>query len=133
MLNVSESKKKKCQDILSSTDTAFNKFRRIFDIYKSEIVGTELYYAALGLVDSDKIVDTVAEEFVKSAVSSTREASDEVHNMDLYQEYKPWLKVGTCAKCGGDIEVDTSKILTSYPPKYRCTCKKCGNITYLEV
>lgn len=131
MLNISESKRKKCQDILSSTDTAFNKFCRIFDIYKSEILGTELYYAALGLIDSDRKVDTG--EFVKSAVSSTKRASDEVHNMKLYQEYEPWLKVGTCAKCGGDIEVDTSKILTSYPPKYRCTCKKCGNITYLEV
>lgn len=62
MLNILESKKKKCQEILASNDTAFNKFRKIFEIYKSEIIGTELYYAALGLIDSDKIVVNVIDE-----------------------------------------------------------------------
>ncbi len=133
-MNISESEKKKCQEILVSNDTAFNKFRKIFEIYKLEIVGTELYYAALGLIDSDKIVYNDTAEDVKNVISGTEMSSDESPNMELYQEYKPRVKVGTCPKCGEDIEVDTSKILTSYPPNFRYTCKKCGNnITYLEV
>ena len=113
-MNISESEKKKCQEILASNDTAFNKFRKIFEIYKSQIVGTELYYAALGLIDSDKIVDTVIDN-----------ASDQ-----LYTGVKAdWPIVGRCEICGGDIRKDTSLILTSDPPKWRYVCSKCGRVT----
>ena len=116
MLNISESKREKCQDILSSRDTAFNKFRKIFEIYKSEIVGTELYYAALGLIDSDKTVDNVVDW-----------ESDQ-----LYAGVKSdWPIVGKCEICGGDIREDTSAILLSNPPKSRCVCSKCGNVSYI--
>lgn len=116
MLNISESKKKKCPEILASNDTAFNKFRKIFEIYKSQIVGTELYYAALGLIDSDKIVDTAIDE-----------ESDQ-----LYAGVKPdWPIVGKCEICGGDIRRDTSVLLSSNPPKSIGMCSKCGSVTYV--
>ena len=35
-----------------------------------------------------------------------------------------------CPKCGGDLEVDTTMVLTSYPPKYSCKCRECGYVTY---
>lgn len=115
MLNISESKKKKCQEILASNDTAFNKFRKIFEIYKSQLVGTELYYAALGLIDSDKIVVNVIDE-----------ASDQLHAGVKYD----WPIVGKCEICGGDIRKDTSLLLTSDPPKCRYVCSKCGRVTH---
>ena len=34
-----------------------------------------------------------------------------------------------CKVCGEDaVEVDFTTILTSLPPQYRTTCKKCGHI-----
>lgn len=35
-----------------------------------------------------------------------------------------------CPKCGGDLEVDTTMVLTTYPPKYSCKCRECGDVTY---
>lgn len=35
-----------------------------------------------------------------------------------------------CKKCGGEVEIDFTKVLTSDPPKYSAKCKDCGNITY---
>ena len=35
-----------------------------------------------------------------------------------------------CRKCGGELEIDFTKVLTSDPPKYEAKCKNCGNITY---
>ena len=34
----------------------------------------------------------------------------------------------TCPKCGGVADVDTSMILTSFPPQYRCKCRECGHV-----
>ena len=36
-----------------------------------------------------------------------------------------------CRKCGGEVEIDFTKILTSLPEKYEAKCKDCGYITYL--
>lgn len=36
----------------------------------------------------------------------------------------------TCPNCGKQADVDTSKVLTSYPPKYRAVCPHCGEVFY---
>lgn len=36
-----------------------------------------------------------------------------------------------CPKCGSECEVDTSMILTSYPPKYQAFCKNCNEVFYI--
>ena len=33
-----------------------------------------------------------------------------------------------CPKCGGIALVDTSMVLTSLPPQYRCVCTSCGHV-----
>ena len=35
-----------------------------------------------------------------------------------------------CKSCGGFIEYDKSIVLPSEPPKYKGTCKSCGEICY---
>lgn len=39
--------------------------------------------------------------------------------------YKP-VKPIKCPNCGEIVQVDTSMILTSYPPQYKWECPKCG-------
>lgn len=39
--------------------------------------------------------------------------------------YKP-VKPIRCPNCGEIVQVDASKILTSYPPQYKWKCLKCG-------
>lgn len=39
--------------------------------------------------------------------------------------YKPAESI-KCPDCGEIVKVDTSKILTSYPPQYKWECPKCG-------
>lgn len=34
-----------------------------------------------------------------------------------------------CPKCGGELEVNTTMVLTTYPPQYSCKCRECGEIT----
>ena len=35
-----------------------------------------------------------------------------------------------CQECGEKMIIDRSAMLTSLPPRYTCTCPKCGNIQY---
>jgi hypothetical protein len=35
--------------------------------------------------------------------------------------------------CGGDIQIDKTRILLSFPSKYKCMCKSCGNVSYISV
>ena len=35
-----------------------------------------------------------------------------------------------CQECGGKMSIDRSKVLLSDPPRYTCTCPKCGNVQY---
>ena len=35
-----------------------------------------------------------------------------------------------CPKCGGEAVVNRSMVLTSYPPRYKAVCIKCGEISY---
>lgn len=45
-----------------------------------------------------------------------------------YLEYTTNLKITDieCPKCGNKIYVDTTTVLTSYPPQQRYTCLGCG-------
>ena len=38
-----------------------------------------------------------------------------------------------CKKCGKELKVDSSKILTSNPPKYEGKCEHCKEISYYEL
>lgn len=38
-----------------------------------------------------------------------------------------------CKKCGSTIEIDTSLVLTSNPPKYKGECKSCNTKDYFLV
>lgn len=38
----------------------------------------------------------------------------------------------TCSRCGGELCVDNSRILTSFPPKKIATCLTCGHTEYIE-
>lgn len=35
--------------------------------------------------------------------------------------------------CGGEIQIDKTRISVSFPSKYKCMCKSCGNISYISV
>ena len=37
-----------------------------------------------------------------------------------------------CAVCGNIMSLDTSMVLTSYPPKYKCWCDKCNHVNYIN-
>lgn len=37
-----------------------------------------------------------------------------------------------CEKCGEAMSLDTSIVLTSYPPMYKCFCEKCKNVDYID-
>lgn len=57
-------------------------------------------------------------------------ASGQVATTALYYrnvEPKAFCK---CGKCGRMAEVDTSMVLTSYPPQYNYYCKHCGTYGY---
>lgn len=38
-----------------------------------------------------------------------------------------------CKKCGKELKIDSSKILTSNPPKYEGKCEHCKEISYYEL
>lgn len=69
------------------------------------------------MFDMDK-VQSRKEEVVKSNF-------DNLLNNDIGQFYPKTV----CEKCGSaNVEVDLNKVLTSYPPQYSYTCKKCGHV-----
>lgn len=35
-----------------------------------------------------------------------------------------------CKECGGFVEYDTSRVLTSAPPQYKGVCSDCGEVRY---
>ena len=41
------------------------------------------------------------------------------------------VKIPKC-ECGGELEIDKEIILPSYPPQYRTSCKRCGNISSIR-
>lgn len=43
-----------------------------------------------------------------------------------YEEYKPVN--AKCEVCGGQLYINNSIILTSYPPMFQYKCSKCGHI-----
>ncbi len=132
MITISEKDKKKCQEILASKDTPYNKFIKIFEIYKPVIAGTELYYAILGYMDSQKISDTCENDITVSDIKNilnekgftTSSSSDATPSS---------VCIGTCKDCGGDVYMNPFQQIKTYPAKLECSCSKCGKITYMEV
>ena len=49
--------------------------------------------------------------------------------MDKIKEVKKEVRVynvsGKCPKCGGDLKTHDT-VLTTYPPKFKYTCRECG-------
>lgn len=41
-------------------------------------------------------------------------------------DYSPVNAV--CSKCGGQLYINNTLVLTTYPPKYQYYCKDCGNV-----
>lgn len=37
-----------------------------------------------------------------------------------------------CDLCGGEVEIDFTKVLTSLPAKYEGKCRGCGKVFYFE-
>lgn len=45
---------------------------------------------------------------------------------NAFGDGQTWLKTDIeCPKCGEPIYVNTSVVLTTYPPKYKYQCNKC--------
>lgn len=45
---------------------------------------------------------------------------------DFYSWYKPVQ--ASCSKCGGQLYMNDSIVLASYPPQYQYVCQSCGNV-----
>lgn len=66
----------------------------------------------------------------QAQTSSVAHSNMSASNRLSYQDkWKAWY--GKCPKCGKtDTEYDSSMVLTSYPPKYKCRCNSCENVWY---
>ena len=42
------------------------------------------------------------------------------------EDYSPVNAV--CSNCGGQLYINNTLVLTSYPPQFQYYCKDCGNI-----
>lgn len=54
----------------------------------------------------------------------------QVATASLYHTNTKFTAFCKCGKCGKMAEVDTSIVLTSYPPQYNYYCKHCGTHGY---
>ena len=49
--------------------------------------------------------------------------------MEVYANAKVIMVGMLCDKCGnGYMIADTTRILSTFPPKYECTCDNCGAV-----
>ena len=52
-------------------------------------------------------------------------------NSGTTSEIQEWTDSGlACEKCGGEMQRNNAKVLTTYPPQYEYRCKVCGYIAY---
>ena len=57
------------------------------------------------------------------------EAERVQESWEYYENYNWYRKVNAkCSKCGSQLYIDDSVVLTSYPPMYQYYCKECGNV-----
>ena len=54
-----------------------------------------------------------------------KEYNEETIQYD-YNVYRPTN--AKCSKCGHQLYINDTVVLTSYPPMYQYMCKDCGNI-----
>lgn len=46
----------------------------------------------------------------------------------MYPSWKNFEVYTYCKKCGSEVVVDASIVLTSLPPQYHYECPNCGNV-----
>lgn len=51
-------------------------------------------------------------------------------NQDFFDNYNNSYRPvnAKCSKCGAQLYINDSVVLTSYPPQYQYYCKACGNV-----
>lgn len=96
-----------------------------------------ILYTRDGMVQGtvDEILEFISKQNKKSVewTCSTNAGEinldNKIEEIDNLSAIKIYHK---CEYCGYDkAEVDTSKVLTSYPPKYSYKCPKCDKIGYI--
>lgn len=61
-------------------------------------------------------------------MKTLKEIEAERKNQDFFEYYNWYRPVNArCSKCGAQLYIDDSVVLTTYPPKYQYYCKACGN------
>lgn len=62
-------------------------------------------------------------------MKTLKEIEEERINQDFFENYNQFKPVDAkCSKCGGQLYINDSVVLTSYPPQYQYYCKVCGNV-----
>ena len=62
-------------------------------------------------------------------MKTLREIEAERINQDFFESYNCYRPVNAkCSKCGAQLYINDSVVLTSYPPQYQYYCKACGNV-----
>ena len=62
-------------------------------------------------------------------MKTLKEIEAERKSQDWFENYNWFRPVNAkCSKCGSQLYIDDSIVLTSYPPMYQYYCKECGNV-----
>lgn len=62
-------------------------------------------------------------------MKTLKEIEAERNDQDFFEYYTWYRPVNAkCSKCGEQLYIDDSVVLTSYPPQYQYYCKACGNV-----
>ena len=87
-------------------------------------------YTKYGMIQGtvDEILEFISKQNPTPTIQSdgTNQLEDKIVELDSIKTYHK------CGYCGYEkAEVNTSMILTSYPPKYSYKCPKCGKVGYI--
>lgn len=62
-------------------------------------------------------------------MKTLKEIEEERINQDFFEPHNLFRPVNAkCSKCGSQLYINDSVVLTSYPPQYQYYCKDCGNV-----
>ncbi len=62
-------------------------------------------------------------------MKTLKEIEAESTDNGFFESYNWYRPVNAkCSKCGGQLYINDSVVLTSYPPQYQYYCKDCGNV-----
>lgn len=87
-------------------------------------------YTKYGMIQGtvDEILEFISKQNPTPTIqgNGTNQLEDKIVELDSIKTYHK------CEYCGYEkAEVNTSMILTSYPPKYSYKCPKCGKVGYI--